>query len=252
MASTLITHCGAFKYDREEVINIPTPRRTDSWEPIAHKAIIERVLSAAENSGLEVVRESYALSGKPDMKSDDPEQNKFGREFFAVIDFSKELGSDEFHWSIGVRNSHSKKFAAGCVAGARVTVCDNLLFKGDKFTLTRKHTRGSHAFLGDLETGFTELPGQMDVLYKRIEELKKKEISEENAKIKLFDAGLSGLYPSGRMFDAYQEWIKPRHEEFAHRNEFTLLMAATEIAKQVGATKDVIQTYQRIANVFKL
>ncbi len=49
------------------------------------------------------------------------------------------IGESDYGLTIGIRNSHDKRFPVGMVVGSHVFVCDNLCFSGS-IKLTAKHT----------------------------------------------------------------------------------------------------------------
>ncbi len=75
--------------------------------------------------GHEIIREDYGVT--PD-----------GARFFGVLSLKSEYG--DYSDTVGLRNSHDKRFPIGISFGSRVFVCDNLAFSGDR-VIRRKHTR---------------------------------------------------------------------------------------------------------------
>src|SRR5262252_4968186 len=113
----LTLHCGASKVDRAEVENVPTPAATETWTPIPHTALIERIEDTLKSDGL----------------------TKGGQRYFGLMQIANGHNSEDYAWVLGARNSHDKSFPAGLVVGADVFVCDNLSFSGE-IRMTRKHT----------------------------------------------------------------------------------------------------------------
>lgn len=239
--STLRLEYDAFSAAKETVYSIATPEATDTWNPLPHASIIDAVLESACNSGLVVHREAYGLSGKPGT-------DKYGHRMFGVIDFSS--GTDEYGFSIGIRNSHDKSMAAGICAGAKVFVCSNLIMSGD-FSEKRKHTPGNN-FLRLIKESFTLLPGQLENLTKNLDRLKLEGIDDQQAEHLIWNAVRAGAINSSMMLPIWEEYKSPTFEEFAAPTEFNLLMAFTERLKGENRISRVDRAYRKLADIFTL
>src|SRR6266576_2541482 len=125
--TNLILHCGAAKVERAEVDNVPTPDATDTWPPIPHSSLIERVTDTLKGDGLSIVNQTHSLT-------------RGGSRYFGLMQIANGQNSEDYAWVLGLRNSHDKSFPAGLVVGASVFVCDNLSFSGE-IKIARKHTR---------------------------------------------------------------------------------------------------------------
>ncbi len=154
MLNGLMTHVGAERLGRHDLLSLSTPDPTDTHKPIAHSAIVEGLIETLDMRRLEVVRDEYAVS--PD-----------GARMFGFLEISvEELG---VRFAIGCRNSHDKEFLDGThrrVSG--VLVCDNLAFHGDFTPVTRKHTKGFDALevidmaVGKMQRHFEPMKRQID------------------------------------------------------------------------------------------
>lgn len=122
----LIAHVDTTRATRQQVIDVPTPARTDTWGVIGHGQLIETLTNSVDNAGHRIVNEEYSLS-------------KDGGKLFGA--FTLDHASGELAWMIGFRNSINKSMALGITAGTRIFVCDNLAFSGS-FIQFRKHTGG--------------------------------------------------------------------------------------------------------------
>lgn len=121
---TLMLHTGAEPVDYDTLRMLPVPEATATHCPIAHAAVADMVKFALQFHGHEIVQEDYGVT--PD-----------GARFFGVLSLKSEYG--DYCDQVGLRNSHDKKFPIGISFGARVFVCDNLSFNGDR-VIKRKHT----------------------------------------------------------------------------------------------------------------
>src|SRR5437764_717532 len=131
--ATLIAHCGTRKITLDELRAIPTPVATRTHQPISHATIVDTIAESLTLRHINVVRQEFAVS--PD-----------GMRAFGVMDLSAEF--DGCRFSIGFRNSNDKSLRLALTAGARVTVCDNMLFRGEFQPVLAKHSKSLS--LGDV------------------------------------------------------------------------------------------------------
>lgn len=117
-------HAGAKPVDYDGLRNLPIPAATASHVPVAHSAVVDMVKYALGYHGHEVTDEDYGVT-------DD------GARFFGVLSLKSDYG--DYTDTVGLRNSHDKRFPVGISFGSRVFVCDNLAFIGDH-VIRRKHT----------------------------------------------------------------------------------------------------------------
>src|ERR1035441_5030959 len=118
-----------------EVRMIESPEYTDTWVPIAHKILIDEVDTALKEMSLEVDSTSRQFGIQRD-----------GGQMFGVYHLVNHdstmidsAGKPMYSLALGLRNSVDKSLAAGILFGARIFVCDNLSFVGEK-SIARKHT----------------------------------------------------------------------------------------------------------------
>lgn len=121
---TLMLHAGAQPVDYDGLLSLPIPEATDTHVPIPHVAVVQMVKYSLGFFGHEIVGEDYGVT--PD-----------GARFFGVLSLRSEYG--DYTDTVGLRNSHDKRFPIGISFGSRVFVCDNLAFSGDQ-VIKRKHT----------------------------------------------------------------------------------------------------------------
>lgn len=121
---TLMLHTGAAPVDYDGLRQLPVPAATDTHVPIPHHSVVDMVKYSLGFFGHEIVAEDYGVT--PD-----------GARFFGVLSLRSEYG--DYTDTVGLRNSHDKRFPIGISFGSRVFVCDNLAFNGDH-VIKRKHT----------------------------------------------------------------------------------------------------------------
>lgn len=131
---TLCLHAGAEPVDYDGLRTLPIPQATETHVPIPHHSVVEMVKYSLGFFGHEVVQEDYGVT--PD-----------GARFFGVLSLRSEYG--DYTDTVGLRNSHDKKFPIGISFGSRVFVCDNLAFNGEH-VIKRKHTKNAKQALPSL------------------------------------------------------------------------------------------------------
>src|SRR5439155_9698285 len=115
--------------DYDQLRELPVPAATETHVPIAHSTVVDMVKYSLGFYGHEVVQEDYGAT--PD-----------GLRFFGVLSLKSDYG--DYTDTVGLRNSHDKRFPIGISFRSRVFVCDNLAFSGDQ-VIKRKHTaRAKH------------------------------------------------------------------------------------------------------------
>ena len=122
----LIAHCGSNYLTRDQLKLIQAPESTETYQPLAHHAIVESLLEALTFRHISVVRDEYAVS-------------EDGMKMFGVLDL--ETTFDGCRFSIGIRNANDKSMRLAMTVGYRVFVCDNMTFHGDFTPVLAKHTK---------------------------------------------------------------------------------------------------------------
>lgn len=212
----LILHCGAHAVNREEVSVVRTPSPTDTWHPIPHTDLIQRVESTLAANKLRIGTVAHSLSHE-------------GSRYFGLMEIVGR--NSEYCWVLGLRNSHDKMFPAGVVAGASVFVCDNLSFSGE-VKLARKHTRHIARDLPTLvEQGIGRLMTKWHDQTLRIQAYQEKRLRDTTAHDLVIRATDVGVCSNRQIPIVLNEWRTPRHEEFKPRNAWSLFNAFTEALK---------------------
>lgn len=215
----MLLHCGAELVDRPTLNAVPTPRGTDTWYPLAHRALLEEVQTQLESAGFSIGRESHALSHE-------------GRRYFGVMEVRQPgQGERDYAWVVGLRNSHDKTFPAGLVAGTSVFTCDNLAFSGE-VKISRKHTRFAYRDLRNLTArAVGKLGDKFRGLDRRIDAYRDASVADWAAHDLVIRAMDCGAITPSQVPDVVHEWREPSHREFRPRNLWSLFNAFTEVYK---------------------
>jgi len=217
----LCLHCGGHLATREEVANTSTPSPTNTWQPIPHIELIERVEEALHLNHLEIGNVAHALSHE-------------GARYFGLMEIrTGELAADDYAYVVAIRNSSDKTFPAGLVAGASVFCCDNLSFvSASGIRVTRKHTRFIRRDLVTLVQGsIGKLMTAWHEQDQRIARYKEHQLTDEvvhDIAIRSVDVG---ILPNRKVPDLLKEWREPHYDEFQPRTAWSLFNGYTEVLK---------------------
>ncbi len=215
----LCLHTGAATVSREQVMDSMTPQRTNTWVPISHGVLIDRVQKSLEHSGLRVVEESHGLT-------------KDGQRYFGLMQLVNGHTDGDYGLVVGLRNSHDKSFPAGLVVGSSVFVCDNLSFSGE-IKLARKHTVQIERDLPMLiDRAVGQLADHRHVQSLRFDTYKHMEITDAQAHDLIIKAYDSRILPVTALPEVLKQWREPNHPEFKEaKTLWRLFNAFTECAK---------------------
>lgn len=231
----LCLHAGASLVEREVVDAVATPQATKTWTPVPHGALIDAVESSLSNTGLAVVDRAFALT-------------KGGDRLFGLLTLNQGGEGGDYAVTLGIRNSHDKKFPVGLAVGSRVFVCDNLAFSSE-VVIKSKHTRFIHDRLPRLVAdGVAGLVEHRHVQDRRIQCYKELTIESQT---RLHDVVLKAYraqaIPATAIPHVIDEFEEPRHPEFRDWTGWSLFNAFTEVLKVHG---DLQRRTQRLHGVF--
>lgn len=216
--SNLHLHCGSHKVNREQVLEVPTPHRTNTWVPIPHSVLLDQVVNTLKGQGMNVVNEAHGLW-------------KDGVRYFGLFQVTNGIQNEDYSLVVGVRNSHDKSFSAGLVLGASVFVCDNLSFSGE-IKLARKHTVYIERDLPQLVNKAVEmLSGMRRTQDQRLSAYKRTELNEIQTHDLLVRAVDASVLPITKLPDVLKEWRYPSHPDFTEKTGWRLFNAFTEVLK---------------------
>src|ERR1700675_3761071 len=131
---SLMIHAGATAASYDDLRAISTPEGQDTHLPVAHHEIVELVRYTLGFYGHEIMEEHHAVTSD-------------GARYFGLLSLRSDYG--DYTDTVGLRNSHDKRFPIGMSFGSRVCVCDNRAFNGDHVT-RRKHTTNARRDLPGL------------------------------------------------------------------------------------------------------
>lgn len=207
------------KVNLESLMGVETPAATDSFQPISHFELVQFTKRALENVGLIITEEEHSLARNG--------QRYFGG--FALTGAG--IDGQDRQVVLGLRNAHDKSFAAAICIGNRMIVCENLCFASD-IKLARRHTVN---ILRDIERVIADAVGRVLAHWadmgERIIAYQSAKLTNDQAEnliVKLVD---SKAFPAREIYNAIQEFRKPRYVEFEGSTLWTLYNSITENLK---------------------
>ena len=214
--ATLCAHAGAIKINRGDLLALKTPPRTVTFTPVAHSDLIDLIELRLAAHQMEISSAQFAVQSE-------------GMKLFAALTL-KHQTCDDFSFALALRASNDKTMPIELVAGLSVFICDNMALSGDAEILCRKHTSRLNP-RAEIFSGVDRAISRFAGLEQRIVEMKAAGISDDWADALILRAAVQGVMPSHLIDDVYNEYHKPRHEEFMPRNEWSLHNAFTEVFK---------------------
>jgi hypothetical protein len=215
----LILHCGAAEVSRRARALVPTPKPTETWQPIPHEQFVQQVERELPRYGLDVVNAAYALTHD-------------GGRFFGLLQVTRNgLENPDYSLVVGLRNSHDKTLTAGLVAGSQVFVCDNLAFSGE-VSVSRKHTSLITMDLpGLIGNAIGRLLGLFQVQDERVRRYQATVLSDADAHDLTIRALDKRVICASKIPEVLREWRSPSHDAFRPRTAWSWFNSVTENLK---------------------
>ena len=211
--------CGTKQVPFSEIKSVNTPQATESWQPIGHAFLVDRVQNQIEENGWSIKDTYHSL-------------HRFGQRYFGLFHVENTgVDSEDRGTIIGLRNSHDKCFPAGLCMGNAPFVCSNLIFTNE-VVLARRHTKN---ILRDLSQVIARTLGQMTETWERydirIEDYKNYDLDNAQANDLVIRSFQNGAISKAKIADVVGQWEKPEHEDFEARNMHSLYNAFTHVLK---------------------
>jgi hypothetical protein len=208
---------------------------TDTHVPIAHSAVVDMVKYSLGFYGHEIVEENYGVTPG-------------GARFFGVLSLRSEYG--DYTDTVGLRNSHDKRFPIGISFGSRVFVCDNLAFNGDH-VIRRKHTANAKRDLPGLVAEVVEPLRDQRVAQARMFDAYRRtallEHQVDQAIMQLYRRGVINVTRIAEVLDAYEN---PLHD-WGENNAWRLFNASTyALTGRVAENPQVTAELHQVIDAF--
>lgn len=167
------------KVGREVLSTLYVPEATDTFKPIPHDVLIDTIEEALSFRHIRITNSEFALS-------------KDGMKMFGLLQVNAEYEGVQF--AIGCRNANDKSMRLGLVAGYKVLVCQNMALSGDFKPLLAKHTKNLD-LIESVSMGIDRIQRGWQPLRDEIDRKRTTHISEEKAKLLIFDAFTKHKFP---------------------------------------------------------
>jgi len=219
----MIIHSGGWHASREDVAAVPIPTATETYHPIPHLDLVERIRERLPRFNMKVVDEKFALA-------------RGGNQLFGLLNCTNGVNADDWRLAIGLRSSYDKSLIVSTVAGGSVIVCDNLLFSGE-VRMDRMHTKH---IMRDLPYLLDRMMLQLQPMVKRVKAevkaLKGVPMNDRDAHHMMIEAMQTGIVLPTRLPEVERGWREPVHDEFKPRTAWSLINAFTEVEKGKPST----------------
>jgi hypothetical protein len=204
--------------DRKHLGLIPVPEATESYIPVPHLELADKLLAVSINllTGFTFIEERFAVSRQ-------------GQQLFALLKFKGE--NSEVGLALAFQNSYDRSMSVGLAVGANLFLCDSLALHGD-IAVLKRHTRGVLNALEDL--AITTLYRSRHNYEKVITDAQRlKEIPVSNHEAFQLMGLLYGYdILSPRQLWALKEvWLHSSRVEFRERNMWSFFIATMECLK---------------------
>ena len=172
--------------------------------------------------------------------------------YFGLLSLRSTYGGYED--TVGLRNSHDKKFPVGIAFGSRVFVCDNLAFIAEH-VIKRKHTanakRDLPGLVGELVEPLAEQRRAQQLTFERYKGTPLTDQSADHAILTMYREGIINVQ---RIADVVKEWETPSFPDFEERNAWRLFNAATfalngRVTENPGVTRQLHNVIDGVCEV---
>lgn len=225
---TLMLHTGAEPVEYDALRAVVTPEPTETHVPVPHHEIVELMRYSLGFYGHEIVEENHAIT-------------EDGARYFGLLSLRSQYG--DYTDTVGLRNSHDRKFPIGIAFGSRVFVCDNLAFHAEH-VIKRKHTARAKRDLPGLVAEVVEpLRDERATQQLTFDRYRTTALSDELADHAILSLYRKGVINIQRVPDVLGQWNEPEYD-WGDKNAWRLFNAATfaltgKVAENPTATREL-------------
>jgi len=228
---SLILHSGAAQIGYNDLRDLDVPESTRTHVPIPHHRVVDLLRHTLSFYGHDVTDETHAVT-------------EDGQRYFGLMHLRSHYGDVED--TVGLRNSHDKKFPVGLAFGSRVFVCDNLAFFADR-VVSRKHTikakRDLPSLISEVIEPLADYREQQSRTFQRYKRTQLDERTADHAILTMFRQGIINVQ---RIDDVVRQWQEPEYEAWCPGSAWHLFNAATyalsgRVAERPSVTSELHQ-----------
>jgi hypothetical protein len=234
----LLLHCGAESVNLEDLLTVPLPKATKSYQPVGHYDLANMLNKLASSllPGFTHLKSEFGLA-------------RYGQQMFGVHTYKNT--DENLGLSIGFRNSYDRTLSIGIAAGASVFVCDNLALTGD-ITVLRKHTLNVQ---NDIEQMAISTIFKSRSAYYQVREdaeiMQDIPLTDNDAYRMLGLVYGHGIISPRQVPVAKKEWLEPSHSDFQPRSLWSCYNAITESLK-TSPPRNILEKHLGLHRLFKL
>jgi hypothetical protein len=230
---TLMLHAGAKAIDYDGLRLLTTPAATETHLPIPHHRVVDLVRYSLGFHGHDVVEQAHGVT-------------EDGMRYFGLLSLKSPYG--DYTDTVGLRNSHDRKFPVGIGFGSKVFVCDNLAFIAEH-VIRRKHTANAKRDLPGLVGELIEpLAAQRQAQHRTFERYKVATLTDMQADHAIMNMFRENVINVQRIPEVLREWHEPSHD-WGEPTAWRLFNAATFTLN--GRVAENPQITRRLHNVIE-
>lgn len=212
MTQASLMTSGAHVATRDEIANLPDPEARGRFHnPLRHDVVLDAITGEVDRRGYGVAEEELALANNGGMMLGIMKLMNGTLHTFGTDDSTHE-GSV----ALGFRYSTNQKTALRAVAGASIFVCDNMVLSGETFVMCRKSTTKIDLAV-TVRVGFDRFLEEEDRLSKGLVRLQATELSEQRAKVLIYDAILEKEVVAPKLIRSVNDNYFSEDDEIAPR-----------------------------------
>ena len=233
-----------------ELRALPTPQQLgDRHAPIPHSLLVDTLREQILDRGWNIPSQQLGLSRK-------------GARLFGTMKLEaprlSNLDPKEMSPMLGFRSSIDSSLAVRFCVGAKVFVCENMMFNGDSYVLRRKSTTGLLNSVGMLDiqemiaNGLDQFMARQPQLEQTISALKARTMDTTVAKARIFDVFDQAVLPKSCFEDVSKLYFAPPAEytDCTPRNLFGLNNACTRALKELKQPVAQFEAANRVGSHF--
>jgi len=223
-----------------QINDVPMPVQTETYQPVSHLKLVRTVQEITQSVlPVELDKAEYKLASDG--------QHLFAHmRFNALMGFSK---ADGIGLSIGIVNSYNKRLTVQIASGAEVMICSNLMVVGDIHYMRKNTGSVWEDIAAAVEGNIATSEDRFDEAVIARNSLSSQELSDAEAHSIIGRLYGEHMLTNPMISKVRDQWIKPDHEDFQPRTQWSLYNAVTE-AYKLAQPGDALQRYQRLHNFF--
>lgn len=217
----LCLHCGSVEVGEDEVRAVPTPQPTQTFIPVPHAYVLDRVRNEVQSLGMAIVAQSFGLWNA-------------GARFFGLLEVRNGHNREDYGLVLGIRNAHDHAFSLTLGCGSHCFCCDNLAFSSEIVIKTR-HTMNIMQRIPTLISRATaQLIDQRQHQDRRIDAYKATVLDDVHAHDLMIRAIRDHVICPSGIAHVMQEWDDPTYAEFQPRTVWSLFNGFTHVLKDTN------------------